>query len=433
MSKRFKKGASKKKHQSTLHFNPITVSKWCGSNKSKSNEGNHHEVRSVGVTKRSIPDDKLSKHIQKEKDLRQYFQRIEQENKEIQRKKQEEIEKKLQQKIDYLKTTQPYNKGELLETIEEEGTGSSEEEKEMKRKIIRIESESELTDDLDFENEEEIAFENELSRKIEKKGLLDFLEHTSKPIKNPFHKPPQKKKVEIGDIYKKMQKKKLVSDTNSPSIPYKYPSQTTSHLTSFSDENDFDELEPTWRESHEQNRKNAKSIKQSDLWCSDSSNVTHRFALLLGDITKVAVDGIVVLTSSKFSSESGIDAMVRRKAGPMLHQFIQKHYSTCIDGNAVITPAYKLASNYIIFTVAPKVLTDNSVKNMYRSILDLAVKYNIRSLAFPTLLQSDDWFVGLQVIYEYLCKNALDQVVFVSFSRKDYDKYSSVLTEMFDE
>lgn len=115
--------------------------------------------------------------------------------------------------------------------------------------------------------------------------------------------------------------------------------------------------------------------------------------ILKGDITKVKVDAIVNAANSSLMGGGGVDGTIHRAGGPEILEECKQivtQYGGCKTGEAVITTGGKLPSKYVIHTVGPvwkggKNNEEQLLFNCYKNSLELAVKNNCKSVAFPNI------------------------------------------------
>ncbi len=114
----------------------------------------------------------------------------------------------------------------------------------------------------------------------------------------------------------------------------------------------------------------------------------NRFKVIVGDITKLEVDAIVNAANSTLLGGGGIDGAIHRAAGPKLLDEC-KRLGGCKVGESKMTDAYNLPCKKIIHTVGPDMrrITDTGeacdyLESCYKTVLDLAVEYNLKSVAF---------------------------------------------------
>jgi O-acetyl-ADP-ribose deacetylase (regulator of RNase III) len=132
--------------------------------------------------------------------------------------------------------------------------------------------------------------------------------------------------------------------------------------------------------------------------------------LIQGDITQQDTDAIVNAAHEALMGGGGVDGAIHRKAGYSLMTEclsipeVEKGVR-CPMGQARITTGCALKTRYIIHTVAPKFVgwksrtpsvlhpiygrategTNEDLATCYINCLKLASKYNIRTIAFPSL------------------------------------------------
>jgi O-acetyl-ADP-ribose deacetylase (regulator of RNase III) len=113
--------------------------------------------------------------------------------------------------------------------------------------------------------------------------------------------------------------------------------------------------------------------------------------ILKGDITKINADVIVNSANAELRPGGGVCGAIFRKAGRLkLKRECEKHSPISV-GQAVITPSFKMKNcKYIIHTAAPKwggglFGEEKFLRECYKNSLELAVKNNCKSIAFPLI------------------------------------------------
>ena len=111
--------------------------------------------------------------------------------------------------------------------------------------------------------------------------------------------------------------------------------------------------------------------------------------ILQVDITTLAVDAIVNAANHSLLGGGGVDGAIHRAAGPELKQY-NKSLGGCPTGEARISPGFNLPAKYVISTVGPvwhggERSEARLLENAYRNSFLLALKNNVRSIAFPAI------------------------------------------------
>lgn len=170
-----------------------------------------------------------------------------------------------------------------------------------------------------------------------------------------------------------------------------------------------------------------------------------KITLLQGDITRIEVDAIVNAANSSLLGGGGVDGAIHRAGGPAILEECRKirdRQGRCAVGEAVITTAGKLPAKYVIHTVGP-VWNKGSeeekalLRNAYLNSLQLAVKYDVKTIAFPNISTGVYRFpkqvaaeIAVASVREFLENdNKISNLIFVCFEKDNYDIYSQLLTQ----
>jgi O-acetyl-ADP-ribose deacetylase len=117
--------------------------------------------------------------------------------------------------------------------------------------------------------------------------------------------------------------------------------------------------------------------------------IHHRMKVLVGDITKLAVEAVVNAANEAMCGGGGVDGAIHRAAGPELLQECLK-VGGCPQGEARLTKGYRLPAKHIIHTVGPVWEGGGhgeaeALASAYRSSLELAEKVGATTVAFPCI------------------------------------------------
>lgn len=118
-----------------------------------------------------------------------------------------------------------------------------------------------------------------------------------------------------------------------------------------------------------------------------------RIELIVGDITKLAVDAIVNAANSALDGGGGVDGAIHRAAGGSLMEeldAIRARTGGCPTGSAVVTGAGRLPAKYVFHAVGPvyrdgKQGEPDLLRSCYLTCLDLAKDRLVASISFPSI------------------------------------------------
>jgi len=114
-----------------------------------------------------------------------------------------------------------------------------------------------------------------------------------------------------------------------------------------------------------------------------------QFEGVIGDIANQPdVEVVVNSANAQLQTGGGVAGAIHRAAGPELYNEC-RNLAPIKPGEAVITKAYNLPNNYIIHCLGPVYGKDTPeeklLANCYKNALRLAERYQVRSIAFPSL------------------------------------------------
>ena len=153
------------------------------------------------------------------------------------------------------------------------------------------------------------------------------------------------------------------------------------------------------------------------------------------DITTLAVDAIVNAANESLRGGGGVDGAIHRAAGPeLLRECIE--ISGCPTGEARLTKGYKLPATYVIHTVGPvwrggMYNEDELLAACYRHSLSLALRHQIRTIAFPAISTGAYGFPLKRAAYiaadeteRFLaCYPEFDRIYFVTRGEEAFEAY----------
>jgi O-acetyl-ADP-ribose deacetylase (regulator of RNase III) len=164
--------------------------------------------------------------------------------------------------------------------------------------------------------------------------------------------------------------------------------------------------------------------------------------IIQSDITTLEVDAIVNAANSSLLGGGGVDGAIHRKGGAEILEACRKiraRQGKCRTGEAVITTAGKLPSNYVIHTVGP-VWNDGGkdkeelLANCYKNCLDLAIENNIKTIAFPNISTGIYRFpkklaaeIALKTVLAHEHINKIDELYFCCFDQENFEIYHKLV------
>ncbi len=167
-----------------------------------------------------------------------------------------------------------------------------------------------------------------------------------------------------------------------------------------------------------------------------------RLLLKQGDITLEDVDAIVNAANSSLMGGGGVDGAIHRAGGPRILdecRRIRQQQGELPTGEAVITTGGNLKARYVIHAVGPvwrggSHNEDKLLLNAYHNSLMLAVRNNIKSIAFPSISTGIYGFpigrasrIAFTTVSEFLSTHTeINELRFIVFSESDFGVYSSL-------
>lgn len=163
--------------------------------------------------------------------------------------------------------------------------------------------------------------------------------------------------------------------------------------------------------------------------------------VLQADITALNVDAIVNAANSSLLGGGGVDGAIHRAAGPQLLAECRT-LGGCATGEVKLTGGYRLPAKYVIHAVGPVWRGGHEnepalLADCYKNALTLAVRNDLRSVAFPCIGTGIYGFpkpqaaeIAVSTVKDFLAaQHANIQVIFCCFSKDDAAMYHSLLNQ----
>ena len=172
-----------------------------------------------------------------------------------------------------------------------------------------------------------------------------------------------------------------------------------------------------------------------------AASVADRLEVMQGDITTLAVDAIVNAANQTLLGGGGVDGAIHRAAGPDLLKAC-RDLGGCPTGEARITPGFRLPAKFVIHTVGPiyrgRPEDRRLLTRCYEQSLQLAIDHNLTSIAFPAISCgvygypiSDASQIAIETCRRVIAAHpSIQKVIYVLFSRPDFDVYDNYLKSM---
>ncbi len=170
-----------------------------------------------------------------------------------------------------------------------------------------------------------------------------------------------------------------------------------------------------------------------------------KIKIIEGDITRLQVDAIVNAANNSLLGGGGVDGAIHRAAGPELLNECRT-LNGCPNGKAKITQGYRLPATYVIHTVGPVWYgghqgEESVLRSCYRESLQLAVQFDLKSIAFPAISCGVFHFpaslaakVAIDSIVDFLTVDtSLEQIYLVCFDQEVSSAYNAHFDKLFGD
>ena len=154
------------------------------------------------------------------------------------------------------------------------------------------------------------------------------------------------------------------------------------------------------------------------------------FKIVRNDITKMNTEAIVNTANDHATVGTGCDSAVYKVAGhDELLNYREEKIGFVPEGDAFITPGFKLKAKYIIHAVSPLYLDGNQgegekLRSCYRKSLQIAKENGIKSISFPLIAtggfgypKEEGMRIAVDEINAFLLSNEMD-IFLVVFDTK---------------
>jgi O-acetyl-ADP-ribose deacetylase (regulator of RNase III) len=173
-------------------------------------------------------------------------------------------------------------------------------------------------------------------------------------------------------------------------------------------------------------------------------SIAERIEAVEADITTLAIDAIVNAANSMLMPGGGVDGAIRKRAGRELDDELRR-IGFCAEGEALVTPGYRLPAAYVIHTVAPvwaggddRATLEQILARCYANVLKLADENHVHSIAFPAIgTGAYRWppdvaaRIAFDAVVEHLKRSEMQSTVtFCCFARADRERYADMIAAL---
>ena len=168
--------------------------------------------------------------------------------------------------------------------------------------------------------------------------------------------------------------------------------------------------------------------------------------ILKNDITTLEIDAIVNAANSKLVGGGGVDGAIHKAGGPIINEQCQniiiKLGGNLPVGDAVVTQAGNMPAKYVIHTVGPiwkggEKHEELFLTKAYRSSLQLAVDFGLKSIAFPNISTGVYGYpkelaaqVAVKEVKRFISESDfLENIIFCCWDSENFNIYNKLWSE----
>lgn len=194
---------------------------------------------------------------------------------------------------------------------------------------------------------------------------------------------------------------------------------------------------PTWTEYYNKYLKNSKD--NHEIKALTNCSLNEKISIFEGDITTLEIDAIVNAANNQCLGGGGVDGAIHRAASNLLYDEC-KTLNGCKTGDAKITAGYNLPARYVIHTVGPRGYKPDLLQSAYINSLNLAIKNQIKTIAFPCISTGVYGYPNkkaanevVELVRDYLQENSdkFERIIFCIFLPEDRGYYEKFLSMYF--